>query len=273
MTNDNEQFQSNSIEKYQEPGAPPIPVKGSYSSPQELHQSVQEWVKKRLEWEKINASTNARKEAYIKNYPEYKDHQFWDEEGFPSPDPKELATFVPAPEIDEMLNAPDERATSKHDLLTAVSVLGKIIWDIDEIVTLSYYPTEITASSFKSSRPTRENREAIRALCSKITFNVNILRRVLIGLADRDLDKLTALQHKKICEELELVRDPNPILKDFTTRINIMRRNKLDVQDQVAIKDLVTGEYKNACSVIRKVISDYNKIYDPDITPKPPLLK
>jgi len=52
-----EQFISDSLADYNERGAPPIPVKGSYSSPQELHQSVQEWVKKRLEWEKINTST------------------------------------------------------------------------------------------------------------------------------------------------------------------------------------------------------------------------
>jgi hypothetical protein len=36
-----------------------------------------------------------RKKAFIKEYPEYKDHPFWDEDGMPTPDPAFLATFVP----------------------------------------------------------------------------------------------------------------------------------------------------------------------------------
>jgi hypothetical protein len=36
------------------------------------------------------------------------DWPFWDKYGNPIPDPKELEKFIPAPDIDADLNAPDE---------------------------------------------------------------------------------------------------------------------------------------------------------------------
>lgn len=51
---DNSQIESLSdvsFPSYDEPGAPPIPDKLSYSSGEELHDSVMAWVKARKEWE------------------------------------------------------------------------------------------------------------------------------------------------------------------------------------------------------------------------------
>jgi 23S rRNA maturation mini-RNase III len=39
------------LEKYSEPGAPPMPTKGTYSSLEELNATFETWVKERRKWE------------------------------------------------------------------------------------------------------------------------------------------------------------------------------------------------------------------------------
>jgi len=42
----------------------------------------------------LGITPEARKEAFIHEYPEYANHPWWDEDGMPSPDPKELASYI-----------------------------------------------------------------------------------------------------------------------------------------------------------------------------------
>ena len=50
--------------------------------------------KKKYAFLSENLTSEERKKAFIKEYPDYADWPFWDDYGMPSPDPKELETFV-----------------------------------------------------------------------------------------------------------------------------------------------------------------------------------
>jgi len=63
---------------------------------------------------KIQSTSDAllKREKFYSRFPEmrehYKDWPYWDEDGYPMPNPAELATFISVPEIDADLNSDDE---------------------------------------------------------------------------------------------------------------------------------------------------------------------